>query len=1120
MSRTLTTRPGTTTARYLAAACLLLLLLFAGLAQNASAAGYRDFSFGTVTAPTAEKAQNKAWVNNGVWWSVMFNTAEARYEIYRLNWATQSWSPTGVAVDSRRTSHADVRWDGQRLYVASAVALTSPDADTAIKVTRYSYDAGTQSYALDVGYPVTVASGRVEEVGIAKDSTGRLWMTYTLGNQVIVSHTTTGDQNWVTPYALPLASASGLSPDDVSAIVAYDGKIGVMWSNQAVPTNHVLGFASHTDGQGDAASSWVYNPVRTGAEVADDHINLKAVSGDSAGRIWAVTKTSLNAPGDPLTKLSVLGRPSTFNRNGRWTEYTVATVADGLTRAIVLVDTEHRELSVVASGPCCSGGTIYVKKTSMDSISFAPGRGTPFINPVTDTTINNPTSTGQNLSSATQLMALAGDDNTKFYVHGTRDLNTDTTPPQTAIDGAPRSSIRNPSATLRFSSNEVDVTFQCSLDGSPFAACVSPRSYSGLADGTHTFAVRALDGGGNPDPTPATTSWTISQDAAYSFAPDADSTVDSFSPDINRGTLAFLSVDGGTHAAREAYMRFTVAGLTTPPVSARLRVYATNGTSGAGLSLFSVGTDWAETDITWNARPPHGAVVATKGAIGDASYVDFNVSAAVNGNGSYGFALATTATDRSDYDSREGVRSPELLLSNGVDVTAPDTVIDSGPSGPTGSTSASFAFTSTEDGSSFQCSRDNVAFASCSSPRLYSGLTEGAHTFAVRAIDLDGNIDATPATRSWTIDTVAPAAPAITSPADGSAFTTHDVTVTGTAVPTSTVRVLDGATPIGSTTADAAGNWSLQASPADGSHTYKADAADAAGNISAPSAPVTIAVTTVPETTIVSGPSGTVVSRSGTFVFSSDETDATFECSLDGAVFAPCTTPKTYTGLAAGAHTFSVRARDAAGSIDATPASQNWTVVSTAFADGFESGSFSAWSLVSTGPGGSAVVQGALVRSGTKAAVLASSSSSSSHAYARKTLDASHPDLTVAADFRMRRAPSLGSSVAFMRLYDGAGVLRASLTREGSLFGSAIRVLHSGNAYSAGSLALNAWARVSLRVVTAGTASRVEVRINGALTYSTSAANLGIAGIRTLQIGDDTKAKTFDTVIDDVTATI
>jgi hypothetical protein len=55
--------------------------------------------------------------------------------------------------------------------------------------------------------------------------------------------------------------------------------------------------------------------------------------------------------------------------------------------------------------------------------------------------------------------------------------------------------------------NEPNVQFQCRLDGAAFAACSSPTTYAGLAAGSHTFAVRAIDAAGNVDPTPATHTW-------------------------------------------------------------------------------------------------------------------------------------------------------------------------------------------------------------------------------------------------------------------------------------------------------------------------------------------------------------------------------------------------------------------------------------------------------------------------------------------------------------------------------------------------------------------------------------------------------------------------------------
>jgi large repetitive protein len=84
--------------------------------------------------------------------------------------------------------------------------------------------------------------------------------------------------------------------------------------------------------------------------------------------------------------------------------------------------------------------------------------------------------------------------------------------------------------------------------------------------------------------------------------------------------------------------------------------------------------------------------------------------------------------------------------------------------------------------------------------------------------------------------------------------------------------------------------------------------------------------TTPPDTTINSGPSGTIKQNNASFTFSYSEANSTFECSLDSGAFSACSSPKTYTGLAQGSHTFRVRAKDAAGNIDATPASRAWMV--------------------------------------------------------------------------------------------------------------------------------------------------------------------------------------------------
>jgi hypothetical protein len=63
-------------------------------------------------------------------------------------------------------------------------------------------------------------------------------------------------------------------------------------------------------------------------------------------------------------------------------------------------------------------------------------------------------------------------------------------------------------ATFEFTDTQAGVTFQCERDGASFAACPSPKTYSGLAGGDHVFSVRALDSAGNPS-SAVSFSWTI-----------------------------------------------------------------------------------------------------------------------------------------------------------------------------------------------------------------------------------------------------------------------------------------------------------------------------------------------------------------------------------------------------------------------------------------------------------------------------------------------------------------------------------------------------------------------------------------------------------------------------------
>ncbi len=100
-----------------------------------------------------------------------------------------------------------------------------------------------------------------------------------------------------------------------------------------------------------------------------------------------------------------------------------------------------------------------------------------------------------------------------------------------------------------------------------------------------------------------------------------------------------------------------------------------------------------------------------------------------------------------------------------ADTTSPETSIAAGPSGTVSSQSAAFSFTS-ERRAKFECRLDGSTWATCDSPESYSALPEGAHVFDVRARDRAGNLDPTPATRSWTIDLPDPSPPAEPAPTE------------------------------------------------------------------------------------------------------------------------------------------------------------------------------------------------------------------------------------------------------------------------------------------------------------------------------------------------------------------
>ena len=266
-----------------------------------------------------------------------------------------------------------------------------------------------------------------------------------------------------------------------------------------------------------------------------------------------------------------------------------------------------------------------------------------------------------------------------------------------------------------------------------------------------------------------------------------------------------------------------------------------------------------------------------------------------------------------------GNTSPLTSVMVKLDKTAPQTTIAAGPPNPTGSTSATLAFGASE-AASFECRLDESAWMACTSPSVYNDLAKYSHQFEVRASDVAGNTDATPAQYAWT-NGKTPKTTISGRPRSPTNSTHASFTFTSSDPGASYECSLDG------------GPFSTCTSPTsytglgDGGHTFAVNATDAAGRGGKKPTTAKWAVdTTAPETTITSHPLDPTLSTKASFKLVSSEQKSSFECSLDGAPFTACKSSAKYTNLASGSHTFRPRATDPAGNTDASPASFTWTI--------------------------------------------------------------------------------------------------------------------------------------------------------------------------------------------------
>ena len=176
--------------------------------------------------------------------------------------------------------------------------------------------------------------------------------------------------------------------------------------------------------------------------------------------------------------------------------------------------------------------------------------------------------------------------------------------------------------------------------------------------------MKAKDLAGNRPHLSNTSSATTPQQVV-TLTPTADARVEQATPTTNFGTGAALRVDAGSTPV-ESYLLFTASGLAGTLRHATLRVWASSGTAD-GPAVYTSATNWTETGITWTARPTRtGIGTDDKAGISTGTWVEYDVTTLMTGNGTWSFVLAGTSSDGVDFHSKEGVNDPQLVITMGA----------------------------------------------------------------------------------------------------------------------------------------------------------------------------------------------------------------------------------------------------------------------------------------------------------------------------------------------------------------------------------------------------------------------------------------------------------------------
>jgi hypothetical protein len=155
------------------------------------------------------------------------------------------------------------------------------------------------------------------------------------------------------------------------------------------------------------------------------------------------------------------------------------------------------------------------------------------------------------------------------------------------------------------------------------------------------------------------------------FTPVADARVEGDYPTQNFGGASTLKVDGSPEYT--SFLRFELSGLTGTVRSARLRLYSTGSTT-TGPAVYTTDSAWQEGTLTFQTKPTTQTLLSRITSVSSSTWAEWDVTAAVQGNGTVNLAVVATGGDGTEFSSREASttsRRPQLIVTMETGDTPP-----------------------------------------------------------------------------------------------------------------------------------------------------------------------------------------------------------------------------------------------------------------------------------------------------------------------------------------------------------------------------------------------------------------------------------------------------------------